>query len=69
MTDIKITTWNIEHFAKVLAGNTEQDQRRKQAIADEISQIDPDILCIIEGPGDITLLQSFVNDPQGLNGV
>jgi len=68
MTDIKLTTWNIEHFARVLAGNTPQDQNRRQAIASEITQIDPDILCIIEGPGDLTLLQDFVNDSSGLNG-
>lgn len=68
MADIKITTWNIEHFRKVLTDNSPVMLRRKDAIAQEIRQIDPDILCIIEGPGDLTLLQSFVNDPQGLNG-
>ena len=68
MTDLKVTTWNIEHFARLLSDPSPEVQRRKQAIVDEITQIDPDILCIVEGPGDLTLLQAFVDDPNGLNG-
>lgn len=65
MTDLKITTWNIKHFSRVLAQNRQQ---HKLAIANEIRQINPDILCVIEGPGDLTLLQTFVDDVNGLNG-
>jgi hypothetical protein len=67
MTDLKITTWNIEHFARILADDSSEMQRRRSAIADEIRQIDPDILCVVEGPGDLTLLQEFVDDPNGLD--
>lgn len=68
MTNLKITTWNIEHFSKVLRDNSNAAQRRKAAIAWEITQIAPDILCINESPGDLTLLQTFVDDANGLNG-
>lgn len=68
MTNLKITTWNIEHFARVLADPSPTMQRRRSAIADEITQINPDILCVVEGPGDLALLQAFVDDANGLNG-
>lgn len=68
MTDLKVTTWNIEHFARVLADPSPAMQRRRAAIAEEITLINPDILCIVEGPGDLTLLQAFVDDANGLNG-
>lgn len=68
MTDLKITTWNIKHFSRALSDPSALMQRRRSAIADEVLQIDADILCIIEGPGDLTLLQAFVDDPNGLNG-
>lgn len=63
--DLKVTTWNIKHFSRVLEGGSPE---RRSAIVEEITRIDPDVLCIVEGPGDLTLLQRFVDAADGLNG-
>lgn len=69
MTDLKLTTWNIEHFGRVLARATPESARRKRAIAEEVREIDPDVLCIVEGPGDLPALRAWVDDPaDGLAG-
>ena len=57
MDTFKITTWNVEHADKTLKGldsanaSTRRNAERKiKAIRDEISEIDPDILFLCEGP-------------------
>lgn len=69
MAGLKITTWNIEHFRRLLPTPSSSAERaRYRAIADEIRDIDPDVLCIVEGPGDLNALRAFVEAPEGLNG-
>ena len=66
MPDIKVTTWNIEHFGKLLAATDGASAVRKDAITRTIRRVDPDILCVVEGPGDLRLLQDYAaNDLNG----
>ena len=77
---LRITTWNIKWFGQLLKGYTRtipresekvttaseralQREQRAQ-IAAEITRIDPDILCIQEGPstGNINRLEKFCKD-------
>ncbi|WP_208347674.1 endonuclease/exonuclease/phosphatase family protein [Pseudaestuariivita rosea] len=77
---IRLTTWNVEWFGQLLKGYTRTiPQRSKRVtstkgkalqklqrsqIAEEIRQIDPDILCIQEGPstGNVDRLEAFCTD-------
>lgn len=68
MATIKLTTWNIEHFAKLLADPTGDRAIKLSAAATEIAELAPDILCIIEGPGDLVALREWVASPVGLGG-
>ena len=69
MARLKITTWNIEHLGKLLPKTDQAAIRRKRAIAQEIAQINPDILCMVEGPGNLLQLQDWVQDvTDGLGG-
>jgi hypothetical protein len=69
---MKLTTWNIEHFGKLLVNQGQTNaQERLRLISREIRQIDPDILCIIEAPGDPILIDSWIQTPAengGLDG-
>ncbi|MEN4041714.1 MAG: endonuclease/exonuclease/phosphatase family protein [Anaerolineaceae bacterium] len=48
---IKITTWNIEHAQNLISQNpTQTTVNRRQRVRQTIEQIDPDILCMQEGP-------------------
>ncbi len=65
MARLKIGTWNIKTFgallAKAEAGTLSSAQsRRLDAIVAEIQSVDPDILCITEGP-DPAQLEAFCN--------
>lgn len=70
MTTIKVTTWNIKHLHKALAGGTPKEVNRRLAIVREINDIDADVICLIEAPGDLTDLINWVNQaaPDGLGG-
>ena len=70
MTTIKVTTWNIKHLRKAIDGATQKEINRRQAIVREINDMDPDVLCLIEAPGDVRSLINWVNAPapDGLNG-
>ena len=55
MKHLKISTWNIERLDTLLKPPTNDDQERKKAarllaIARQIRAMNPDILCIQEGP-------------------
>lgn len=63
---LKLTTWNVAHLSRVLPNPPAELQDRYDGIVEEIEEIDPDILCIIEGPGDILDMRDFVQN--GLNG-
>jgi hypothetical protein len=48
---IKITSWNIAHLDRLTKGNlSETERRRREAIIREIRELDPDVLCLLEGP-------------------
>ena len=47
---LKITSWNVEYGDKLLHDNTAAGKDRKKRIRQTLSSIDPDILCIVEGP-------------------
>ena len=66
METIKFTTWNIEHFGRLLPDPPQNLESKMRGIIDEITSMDPDILCIIEGPGNLPHLQAWVQSPHGL---
>lgn len=68
MSTIKLTTWNIEHFSKLIPNVPANKVLKHQGIIDEITEIDPDILCMVEGPGNLPDLINWVQSPNGLNG-
>ncbi|MEM8572577.1 MAG: endonuclease/exonuclease/phosphatase family protein [Pseudomonadota bacterium] len=75
---LRVTTWNLEWFGKLLQGRGRSlsgkpadsgaeralQQLQKEKIAEEIRAIDPDILCIQEGPssGAVADLIGFCQD-------
>ena len=66
MGDIKITSWNVEHLERLLKENPNTAERaRRDAVAAEIELINPDILCLIEGPREEASIDSFANDLLG----
>lgn len=80
MTQLKICTWNIEWLGRLLdraaeppgSGASAGQQRahaddllRLEAIGTEIAEIDPDVLCIIEGPAGEVDIQRFCTDQLG----
>jgi hypothetical protein len=68
MAAIKLTIWNIEHFGTLLPDTRESKKPKLNGIVDEITEIDPDILCIVEGPPDLPALRDWVASPEGLGG-
>lgn len=67
---MKLTTWNIEHLKKPLADlSLDTNRKRLLNISKEIKQIDPDILCIIEAPGDLVALRDWVALPSADGGL
>jgi hypothetical protein len=67
MGTLKLTTWNIEHFSRLLPEPPENQEPKWRGIIDEIASINPDILCIIEGPGNLQHLKAWVQSPDGLD--
>ncbi|MEX0749209.1 MAG: endonuclease/exonuclease/phosphatase family protein [Dehalococcoidia bacterium] len=48
---MKITSWNVAHLDKLLKPNLNANQlRRREAIVEEISELDADVLLVLEGP-------------------
>ncbi len=70
MTTLKLTTWNIAHLARLVPQPPAASAPRLRAIVAEITAIDPDILCIVEGPGRLPDLLAWVEAqaPDGLDG-
>ncbi len=71
MTTLKVTCWNIEHMSRLFDDDASETQaarlaRRRAAIAEEIRDIDPDVLCILEGPSAEAEITAFCqNDLAG----
>ncbi|MFQ5738395.1 MAG: endonuclease/exonuclease/phosphatase family protein [Acidobacteriota bacterium] len=48
---IKITTWNIEHASRLVSDQpTARVLERRRRARETIEEIDPDVLCVVEGP-------------------
>lgn len=80
---LRLTTWNIGWFGQLLQGKTRTlpkqsrtvtsatgkalQQLQRDQIAEEIRRVDPDILCIQEGPstGNLARLQAFCDTDLG----
>jgi len=57
---VKITNWNIEHAEKLLADNpTGKILDRRRRIRETLEEINPDILCIEEGPQGEQKIEEF----------
>jgi hypothetical protein len=69
MTTLTLTSWNIEHFSRLLDGNAGEAERLA-AIAAEIRAIDPHVLLIVEGPASLPALEAWAAaaEPHGLGG-
>jgi hypothetical protein len=51
MSKIKVTSWNVEHLDRLTRPNLGQAaMRRREAVVQEIRELNPDILCLLEGP-------------------
>lgn len=60
---LKITSWNIEHSARLIGVNlSDINTNRRERVAATIRDIDPDILCMIEGPRGEADVISFAQD-------
>ncbi|MBN1649272.1 MAG: endonuclease/exonuclease/phosphatase family protein [Spirochaetales bacterium] len=60
---IKLTSWNVEWLDKLYAGNLGTNKRKRlDAITEEITRIDADILCIIEGVKGEARVVKFCRD-------
>lgn len=61
---LKITCWNIAHMSRLFetggdASAQAKRDRRREAIATEIAEIDADILCLLEGPASAQHMRDF----------
>lgn len=61
--NLKITTWNIEHCHRLIGPNLNSiEQERIRRINETMNDIDPDILCLVEGPkGEMQMTEFCVN--------
>lgn len=62
MKKIKVTSWNIEHLDRLVTTTSASLLKRKQGIKLEIERINPDILCLLEGPNGETKIDTVVRD-------
>lgn len=60
MSQIKVTTWNIEHLVRLMQpALTVNQSNRRNAIIQEIEDINPDVLCLVEGPRGEEAIDTF----------
>ncbi len=51
MGAVKVVSWNVEYLDRLTKPNlSEPAQKRRDAVVQEINELSPDILCLIEGP-------------------
>ncbi|NCA71528.1 MAG: endonuclease/exonuclease/phosphatase family protein [Sphingobacteriia bacterium] len=62
-TPLKITCWNIEHAHRLVSGasNAAVAERRAR-IHRTLTAIDPDILCVVEGPAGVARIRQFAEE-------
>jgi hypothetical protein len=68
MSRLKLTTWNIEHLGRLLPTPPAGREPKLRGVVEEIRELDPDILCINEAPGNLAHLLEWVSSPEGLGG-
>jgi hypothetical protein len=60
---LKITSWNIEHSARLIGDNLSHiNENRRDRVRDTVMDMNPDILCVIEGPKGESGILSFAQD-------
>lgn len=60
---LKLTSWNIKDSTDLIGTNLSAvDIDRRNRVRNTIVEIDPDILCMIEGPKGESAVTSFAND-------
>ncbi|HWS55225.1 MAG TPA: endonuclease/exonuclease/phosphatase family protein [Pyrinomonadaceae bacterium] len=51
MGTLKLTSWNVEHLDRLTQNNLSATQKkRRDAVVAEVRALDPDFLCVLEGP-------------------
>lgn len=57
---LKITSWNIEHAQKLIVDiPSAAVQNRRKRVLDTLTEINPDILCMLEGPAGEQKIDAF----------
>ena len=57
---LKVATWNLEHSHRLISQNPDHDiLDRRRRVRKTIEDIDPDILCIQEGPKGEQAIDDF----------
>jgi endonuclease/exonuclease/phosphatase family metal-dependent hydrolase len=60
---LKATTWNLEHAARLVGENpTAEVRERRQRVRDTLEAINPDILCLQEGPRGEAAIDRFCTE-------
>lgn len=63
---LKVTSWNVEHSARLTGNNLNAtNAERRDRVRATIEDIDPDILCMIEGPRGEAAVAAFAQDVLG----
>jgi hypothetical protein len=58
----KLTSWNVQHLEKLLTSTTTTAKRRRDAVVQEIRDIDADLLCVLEGPKGKAAIDAVCTD-------
>ena len=66
MGTVKVTSWNVEHLDRLTKDDLDQTARkRRDAVAREIHELSPDVLCLLEGPKGEQGIDRVSNDLLG----
>lgn len=60
---LKITSWNVAHLERLLKNDLNTNEnRRRDAVLDELKEISPDIICLLEGPKGETGIEKITKN-------
>ena len=63
---LKIATWNVEHARGLIGGQPSSNvKERRRRILETVTEVDPDILCLVEGPPGEEAITEFCKDVLG----
>ena len=70
MSTLKVTSWNVEWMDKLYDASSNptvqaHKQQRLVNIAEEIRDLDPDVLCMLEGPKNAARIRAFCTKQLG----